>query len=79
MGYFWGWGMVRKLLGSTHVVEQLSFSMFLSILTFDFESILGLFFTFLGPNGLFFGGVGVGFKNSFWVLVRFKLFWGLLM
>ena len=30
----------------THVVEQLSFSMFPSILTFDFDLILGLFLIF---------------------------------
>ena len=42
-------------MGSTHVVEQLSFCMFLSILIFDFDLILGLFFTFWGPNGLFLG------------------------
>ena len=42
-------------LGSTHVVEKLSFSLFLSILTFDFDSFMGSFFTFLGPNGLFLG------------------------
>ena len=42
-------------MGATHVVEQLSFSMFLSILTFDFDLILGSFFTFLGPNGLYLG------------------------
>ena len=42
-------------MGSSHVVEQLSFSLFLSILTFDFGLILGSFFTFLGPNGLFLG------------------------
>ena len=40
------------VLGSTHVVEQLSFSMFSSILTFDFDLILGSFSTFLGSNGL---------------------------
>ena len=49
MGYF------CFVLGSTHVVEQLSFSLFLSILTFDFDSILGSFLTFWGPNGLFLG------------------------
>ena len=38
-------------LGSTHVVEQLSFSLFLSILTFDFDSIFGSFLTFWGPKG----------------------------
>ena len=39
------------VLGSTHVVEQLSFSMFTSTLTL----ILGSFFTFWGPNWLFLG------------------------
>ena len=57
MGYFWGLG-----LGSTHVVEQLSFSLFLSILTFDFDSIFGSFLTFWGPNGLFLG-LGKGPKT----------------
>ena len=51
-------------MGSTHVVEQLSFSMLPSILTFDFDLILGSFLTFWGPNGLFFG-VGERFKNFF--------------
>ena len=45
----------KTVLGSTNVVEQLSFSLFLSILTFDFDSILGSFLTFGGPNGLFLG------------------------
>ena len=31
--------------------------MFPSILTFDFDLILGSFLTFLGPNGLFLGSV----------------------
>ena len=54
MGYYWGGGRVSKsVLGSTHLVEQLSFSMFPSSLTFDFNLIVGLFLTFLGPNGLF--------------------------
>ena len=56
------------VLGSTHVVEQLSFALFLSILTFTFDLIFGSFLTFLGPNGLF---LGLG-KGS-------KMFWGLLM
>ena len=43
----------KTVLGSIHVVEQLSFSMFPSILTFDFDLILGSFLTFWGPNGLF--------------------------
>ena len=56
-----GWTTV---LGSTHVAEILSFSMFSSILTFTFDLILGSFLTFWGPNGLFFG-VGVGIRNCF--------------
>ena len=42
-------------MGSTHVVEQISVSLFLSILTFDFDLILGSLFTFWGPNGLLLG------------------------
>ena len=45
----------NNVLRSTHVVEQLSFSMLPSILTFDFDSILGSFLTVWGPNGLFLG------------------------
>ena len=45
-----------------YVVEQLSFSLFLSILTFDFDSIFGSFSTFWGPNRLFFG-LGKGPKT----------------
>ena len=41
--------------GSTHVVEQISFSTFSSILTFEFDLILGPLFTFGGPNGVFLG------------------------
>ena len=63
MGYFWGWGL-KTVLGSTRVVEQLSFSMFPSIMTFDFDLILGSFLTFWGPNGLFLG-LGYGSKNCF--------------
>ena len=47
-----GWKIVLR---STHVVEQLSFTMLPSILTLDFDLNLGSFFTFWGPNGLFFG------------------------
>ena len=36
----------KTFLGYTHVVEQLSFSMFPSILTFDFDLILWSFLTF---------------------------------
>ena len=46
---------LNTVLGSTHVVEQLSFCMFSSILIFDFYLILGSFLTFWGPNGLFLG------------------------
>ena len=56
-------------LGSTHLVEQLSFSMFPLILTFDFDFILWSFLTFWGPIGLLLGDLGG---------VR-KLPWGLLM
>ena len=34
---------------STHVVEQLLFSIDSPIVTFDFDLILGSFFSFLGP------------------------------
>ena len=43
------------VLGATYVVEQLSFFLFFYILTFYFDLILGSFFTFWGPNGLFLG------------------------
>ena len=55
--YFEGWGQVEIVLGSTHIVQQLLFSLFPSILAFDFDLILVLFFTFWGPNGLFFGSM----------------------
>ena len=42
-------------MGSTHVVEQLSFSLFPSTVTFNFDSILRSFLTFWVPNGLFLG------------------------
>ena len=40
---------------STYVVEQLSSSLFFSILTVYFDLILGSFLNFWGPNGLFLG------------------------
>ena len=46
---------MTTVLGFTHVVEELSFSMFPSILRFDFDLFLGSFFTFWGPHGLFLG------------------------
>ena len=48
----------NTVLGSNHVVEQFSFSMLPSILTFDCDLILGSFLTFWGPNGPFFLGWG---------------------
>ena len=54
-----GW---KTVLGSTHVVKQLLFSIFPSSLTFDFDLILGSFFTFCGPNGLFLG-LGLGWTT----------------
>ena len=56
-----GW-VLTTVLGSSHVVEQLSFSLFLSILTLDFNLIFGSFLTFWGPNGLFLG-LGKGAKT----------------
>ena len=38
----------KIVLGSTHVVEQLLFSIVPSILTFDFDLILGSFFKLRG-------------------------------
>ena len=49
-------------MGSTDVSEQLFFSIVPSILTFDFDFILGSFLTFLGPIGLFLE-LGLGFRN----------------
>ena len=43
----------KIVLRSPHVVKQLSFSIFPSILRFDFDLILGSFLTFGGHNGLF--------------------------
>ena len=62
MSYFW------VQCSKTHVVEQLSFSMFPSTLAFDFDLMLGSFISFLTLMGYFWG----------WRRVR-KLFWGLLM
>ena len=59
---------LKTVLGYTHVVEQLSFSMFPSILTFDFDLMLGPFLTFRGPNGLFLG-LGKGKKQFLGLLI----------
>ena len=40
-GCFWVPGMIHTVVGSTHVVEQLSFSVIPSILTFEIDLILG--------------------------------------
>ena len=55
MGYFWGKVGFKKVFWSTHAAEQLLFSILPSILTFDFDLILGSFLTCLGPHGLFLG------------------------
>ena len=57
IGYFEGGGQVQIVLGSTHIVQQLLFSLFPSILMFDFDFILGFFLNFLGPDGLFLGSM----------------------
>ena len=55
-GLFLGVGKgPNTVLGTTHVVEQLSFSLFVSILTFNFDLIFGSFLNFWGPNRLFLG------------------------
>ena len=58
-------GWLKICVRSTHVVEQLSFSMLPSILIFDFDLILGSFGLFGALMGFF--GVGIGFKNCFGV------------
>ena len=59
---------MTTVVGSTHLLEQLSFSMFPSTLAFDFDLMLGSFLTFWAQMGYFWG----------WGRVR-KLFCGLLM
>ena len=59
LGLLWGVGLSsRTVLGSTHLVEQLSFSMIPSILTFDFYLILGSFLSFFGAIMGYFWGLG---------------------
>ena len=50
LGLMWG---LKTVLGSTHIVKQLSFSMIPSTLIIDFDLILGPFFTFGGTNMAF--------------------------
>ena len=52
----------KTIFGSTHVCEQLLSSIVPSILTLDFDLILGSFLAFRGPNGLFLGS-GWGSKT----------------
>ena len=82
LAWFWGcfaflgpwWAVfrvgvgLRTGFGCSNGIKQLLFSTFPSILTFDFDLIMGSFFYFCGPNGLFFGLCKVQ-----------KLFWGQLM
>ena len=63
IGSFWGRSRVQKLVWGLHGLEQLLFSMFSSILTFDFDLILGSLLTFFGLNGLFRGP-----KTDFWFI-----------
>ena len=46
---------MTSVLGSTHVVEQLSFSMFPSTLAFDFDLMFWSFLTFWALMGYFWG------------------------
>ena len=55
----------KTVLGSTHIIEQLLFYKFSSILTFVFDLVLESFSTFWVLMGYF--GVRVGFKNCFGV------------
>ena len=66
MGYLWGWDRSKTVFGSTHVAEQILFSIVPSILTSDFDLI---FFLLIGAI--------IGF-----IMVKGeaqKLFWCLLM
>ena len=73
MGYFWGRSRVQKLVWGllAHGIEQLLFSMFLSILTFDFDLIL-VFFSFWGLYSAILG-VGVGFDNCFHIVEQLSI------
>ena len=48
---FEGWGQVKIVLGPTHIVQYLLFSLFPSILAVDFDLIFGLFWTFWALMG----------------------------
>ena len=53
MGWFRGRSRVPQLFWGLLIVEQLLFSMFPSIVTFDFGLIFGSFLTFWGPASLY--------------------------
>ena len=55
MGHSWGDEGFKTVLVSVHLVKELFFSIIHLILTFEFDLILGSFFTFWGPNELFLG------------------------
>ena len=48
---FGGWDQLKIIWESTDIVQQLLFSLFPAILTFDFDLILGSFLNFWGPDG----------------------------
>ena len=55
-GLFLGSGYgLQTVLGSTHAVDEFSFSMISLILIFEFDLIFRSFLTFWCPDGLFFG------------------------
>ena len=53
MGYLWVGEVSIIVLGSTLIAESLLPFMFHSILTFNFDLILGSFLKLFGPNKLF--------------------------
>ena len=61
---FEGWGQVKIVLGPTHIVQHLLFSLFPSILAVDFDLILGLIWTFWALMG--YVGAQCGVKKMFW-------------
>ena len=52
---FEGWGQVKIVLGPTHIVQYLLFSLFPSILAVDFDLIFWFVLDFLVRNGLVLG------------------------
>ena len=60
IGYFQGWDQIQLVLGFTHIVQHLLFSLFPSIMTFDSDLIFGLFLTFWVKWSIW--GLGSGSK-----------------